>query len=109
MADDAYDDDLFDDVYAGDVSSAPAPPPQPLKTEVSEARLDDSPYSRRSVAQEASYAPDTNNHIASVDTGNDGRAGGAFDGHAVKTEHFQDEEHQNGDDGYPPIGIKEDG
>jgi len=106
MADDAYDDDLFDDIYAAD-SSAPALPPQPTKPQAPAARLDDDNlYGSQAVAQVASYAPE---HTASRDTGNERQAGGAFDGHAVKTEHFQAEEHHNGDDGYPPIGIKEDG
>jgi hypothetical protein len=125
MADDAYDDDLFDDVYvmasldcfvhsprpryAGDVSSAPAPPPQSIKPEAPGARLDvdDLSYGRPS-KQEASYAPDTSNQIVAIDTGNEGHAG-AYGGHGVKNEPYQDEADHNGDDGYPPIGIKEDG
>jgi len=108
MADDAYDDDLFDDVYAGDVSSATAPPPQSIKAEAP-ARLDvdDSPYGRQPIKQDASYAPDTANHIVAIDTGNEGHAG-AYGGHGVKNEAYEDEDH-NGGDGYPPIGIKEDG
>jgi hypothetical protein len=118
MADDAYDDDLFDDMYvtiacqgcpltspsyAGDVSSAPAPP-KPIK---SEAHLDDD-YNSQPIAQEAPYAPEPTHQISAVDTGDEGRGGG-FGGHAVNTEHFQDEEHHNGGGSYPPIGIKEDG
>jgi len=109
MADDAYDDDLFDDVYAGDVSSAPAPPLQSIKAEAPAARLDvdDSPYGRQPIKQDASYAPDTANHIVAIDTGSEGHAG-AYGGHGVKKEAYEDEDHKGGD-GHPPIGIKEDG
>jgi len=106
MAEDAFDDDLFDDIYAGDVSSAPAPP-QSIKREAPGLLTDavDSPLSRQPVTQQTSYAPDTSNHIVAIDTGNEGQVGGR----GVKIEPFQDEEDHNGDDGYIPIGIKEDG
>jgi len=85
MADDNYDEDLFDDLYADD-----APPPKPKSPTPQPVSTSSNLHQQVPVSQEDARIPvmndDTNGHSGIDQGGNDGES-----------------------ESYGPIGIKEDG
>jgi len=99
-----FEDDLFADVYADDTAAPPAKPSQP-------APVPSEPVAKTEhiKTEESTYEPPSNGYGQTGGSGYDEGIMNSGNGTGQIEQYQGHDEHDDNEDGYGPIGIKEDG